>query len=88
MACADFRAWYGFHLLSRNLQNLVCNVSAHLQTALAEEGESCLLHVPHPAPLVLQSRVQSAIPRAMQVTWQPPYIWGALPTLPLACVFR
>lgn len=43
VACADFRAWYGFHLLSRNLQNLVWNVSAHLQKALEEEGESCSL---------------------------------------------
>lgn len=41
LACADFRAWYGFHLLSRNLQSLVWNVSAHLQAAFEEEGESC-----------------------------------------------
>lgn len=88
VAYADFRAWYGFHLLSRNLQSLVWNVSVHLQTALAEDGESCLLHVPHPAPLGLQSRAQSDNPRTMQVIWQPPYLWAALPSFPLACAFR
>lgn len=62
VAYANFRAWYGFHLLSRNLQNLVWNVSVHLQTALAEDGESCLLHVPHPAPLGLQSRPKVTTP--------------------------